>query len=165
MTGEATDGGPVSGDQRELGSSVGSGAGPGRRFGAVAVRGIDGAALARDRRVSAAVCALGALYLVPLLWILVVLVLRRGPSATFERAYAWASLLFHLEVFAVVSMLTLPFVLDGGRTIAIVVPAGVVAAAAAFVSVYAAVCALVGSGFAWPTVPRRVAPAPAPSTP
>lgn len=130
----------------------------GRWLGAVEVEGHAPDGVAGPRRISAAVCAVGALYVVPLLWILWVLAVRRGPAARFERSYAWAALLFQVEALVVISVLALPFVLDGGRTVGLLVLPGVAAAAAGFVSVYAAVCALVGSAFLWPTVPRRTSP-------
>lgn len=130
----------------------------GRWLGAVEVDGHEAADVPGPRRVSAAVCALGALYIVPLLWIVVVLATRRGPAARFERAYARSALLFQVEALTVISLLALPFVLDRGKTVGILVLPGLAAAAAGFVSVYAAVCALVGSPFLWPTLPRRTSP-------
>lgn len=130
----------------------------GRWLGAVEVVGHDATDVDGRRRVSAAVCALGALYLVPLVWIVWVLVARRGPAARFERAYAQAALLFHVEALVVISVLALPFVADQGRTVGLLVLPGLAAVATGFVSVYAAVCALVGSAFLWPTLPRRTSP-------
>lgn len=105
------------------------------------------------QRVSAAVCSLGLLYFLPLVWTLFVLVARRGPGAAFERSYAWAALVFQLEVVALVAVLTLPAVLDDGRTPGLLAFPALVALVASLVSVVGAVSALVGSGFAWPSLP------------
>lgn len=107
------------------------------------------------QRRSAAVCSLGILYLLPALWVVVVLVGRRGPGARFERSYAWASLVFQAEGLAVVALLCLPAVLDDGRTPGLLAFPAVVALGLATVTLYGTVCALVGSGFAWPSLPRR----------
>lgn len=107
------------------------------------------------QRVSAAVASLGLLYVVPSLWTLVVLVGRRGPGRRFERSYAWSALLFHIEGLALVALLCLPVVVDDGRTPGLLAFPALVALGLTMVTLFGAVSALVGSGFAWPSLPGR----------